>query len=63
MEEKGRLNEEMLGKVNGGTGEGYDQSGRKCPTCGSTKVRFLGEQGDCGKFVCDDCGSTFFSDI
>ena len=63
MEEKARLNDEMLDKVTGGTGEDYDQGGRKCPTCGSTDVRFMGEQGDCGKFECGKCGCTFFSDI
>ena len=63
MEEKTRLNEEMLGKVNGGTDGNYDSTGRKCPECGRASVRLIAEVGDSGKFECDNCGCTFYSDI
>lgn len=63
MDEKMKLNDGQLSKVSGGAGETYDQSGRKCSKCGSTNILFLGEQGDCGKFQCADCGETFFGDV
>lgn len=63
MEDKTILKKEQLDSVSGGTGDGYDTSGRKCPACGSTRVSFVGEMGDMGKFECEDCGCTFYGDI
>ena len=60
MEKKIGLKEEQLAQVSGGTGE---TNGRKCPQCGSTKVKFKNEVGDAGKFVCEDCGCEFYGDI
>ena len=60
MEDKRVLNNEQMTQVSGGAGE---ENGRKCPKCGSTKVRFKNEVGDAGKFVCEDCGCEFYGDI
>ena len=59
MEDKMILKEKQLAQVSGGTGDtdgGYNTGGRKCPTCGSKRVSFVGEVGDMGKFECEDCG-------
>ena len=63
MEDKIIIRKEQLDQVSGGTDGGYDQSGRKCPKCGSKRVKFIGEECDMGKFECGDCGCTFFGDV
>ena len=63
MEDKVILKKEEVAQVSGGTGDSYDPNGHACPTCGSSKVKLIGERGDFGMYKCDDCGSEFYADI
>lgn len=57
------LTDEELDQVSGGVNVSNTQSGRTCPTCGSSNVKFTGERGDMGCFTCVDCGATFYADV
>ena len=63
MEDKIILKNEEMEEVNGGIHIECNTDGRKCPKCGSTNVKLSNEVGDAGKFVCEDCGCTFYGDI